>query len=92
MLLIKAHRLFITHIKNLKLNSIPEPEEGLSALFKSSFWESRIDMWGTRPGNLAFDYGMRTANFARGIDEPEAKYLLELLNKRGISVYTSDKI
>jgi hypothetical protein len=73
----------ISYIKNLRLNRIPEPEEGLSSLF---FWYRRYDIWGTRPGSFIFDYRMSTVNFVKGVDEPEAKYLLGLFHKRGIGV------
>jgi hypothetical protein len=77
----------IIKIKNLRLNRIAEP----GGIFASSNWYQGFDIWGTRPGTLAFDYGMRTVNFVKEIDEPEAKYLMELFHKRGISVLSSEK-
>jgi hypothetical protein len=77
----------IIKIKNLRLNRIAEPV----GIFASSSWFQGFDIWGTRPGTLAFDYGMRTVNFAKEIDEPEAKYLMELFHKRGIGVLSSEK-
>lgn len=79
------------HIKNLRLNTVPATNRGLFSATSSSSWMSGLDFWGTAPGNLAFDYGMKTVTFAKYIDKPEANYLLNLFQERGIPVSNSDK-
>ncbi len=40
--------------------------------------------FGTRPGTLRFDHGMRSVTFAAGIDEPEARHILTFLREQGL--------
>jgi hypothetical protein len=35
-------------------------------------------------GALAFDHGMRSVTFASGIDEPEARHILNFLRDKGL--------
>jgi hypothetical protein len=36
-----------------------------------------------RSGRIAFDYGMKTYRFAQGVEEAEARYLIDLLRQSG---------
>ncbi len=51
----------------------------------------RTGQFGTRynryfpDGTILFDHGMQSVTFTRGIDEPEAKYLLSVLNNKGLT-------
>jgi len=65
-------------IKNLELN--PEPT-GTNSFFGQ---KKKIgDFWGLTGGKLRFDYGMKTIKLGIGIDEAEARYLIEEIKKRG---------
>ncbi len=45
----------------------------------------RSQQWpGMDQGALAFDHGMRSVTFASGIDEPEARYILNILREKGL--------
>lgn len=48
----------------------------------NSFFANRnaMSFWGYVNGPIVFDYGMKTIKFGLGIDEAEAKYILEVLN------------
>lgn len=37
--------------------------------------------WGLVPGKVKFDYGMKTRSLALGVDDAEAKYLVELFDE-----------
>jgi hypothetical protein len=37
--------------------------------------------WGFGTGKIKFDYGMKTYSFGLGLDEAEANYIIDLLNK-----------
>lgn len=65
-------------IKNFELN--PEPV-GMDSLLgqKKRFG----DFWGLTGGKLRFDYGMKTIKFGIGIDEAEARYLIDEIKNRG---------
>ncbi|MDR1702494.1 MAG: hypothetical protein LBR56_06940 [Sporomusaceae bacterium] len=39
-------------------------------------------------GPIFFDYGLKTVKFGQGIDEAEARYLLKILQERGLSKET----
>ncbi len=45
------------------------------------FFGSRIDVFGTSGGSIAFDYGARTVRLASGLDEAEARTLVATLVK-----------
>lgn len=47
-------------------------------------WQWSMEFYGIGGGKLAFDYGLKTIRFASGIDEIEAKHLMELLKDRGV--------
>jgi hypothetical protein len=78
----------ISNIKNLRLNEIGGSSKGLSSSLSGS---KGLDVWRLALGSLEFDYGMMTVDFARGINRPEAIYLLNLFQERGIPVSNSDK-
>ncbi len=68
----------LNNIKNLELN--PEPI-GMDSLFGQ---KKKIgDFWGITGGKLRFDYGMKTIKLGIGIDEAEARYLIDEIKKRG---------
>lgn len=65
-------------IKNLELI----PEQTLS----ESFFEQKKkigDFWGITGGRLKFDYGMKTIKFGLGLDDAEARYLIDQIKKHG---------
>lgn len=68
----------LNSIKNLELN----PE---SAGFDSFFGQKKKigDFWGLTGGKIRFDYGMKTIKFGIGIDEAEARFLIEEVKKHG---------
>jgi len=41
------------------------------------------DFWGLTGGKLRFDYGMKTIKFGIGLDEAEARYLIQEITKNG---------
>ncbi len=41
------------------------------------------DFWGLTGGKLKFDYGLKTIKFGNGIDEAEAKHLIDEIKRRG---------
>ncbi len=59
-----------THIKDLRVT----PWAADHNIFG---WSRASSVWGTSGGLLAFDYGAKTFRFAAGIDEAEAKQILE---------------
>jgi hypothetical protein len=71
--------------KDYDLQSIKNFELSPVTSFIDMFAQSKKigDFWGVTGGNLKFDYGMKTIKFGIGIDEAEAKYLLEQIGKRG---------
>ncbi len=65
------------YIKNeIKNMNIDIHEKDNSFFSKSKNWEA----WGFTKGIINFEYGMRTINFGINIDEPEAKYLIEIIS------------
>lgn len=48
----------------------------------SLFGGSRMAIYGLGPGRIKFDYGFKTYSFGLALDEAEAHYLIDLLNKR----------
>ena len=61
-----------SEVKNFRYNEINE----------SWFGGSRWAMYGLGPGKVKFDYGLKTFSFGLAVDEAEANYLVETLNKR----------
>jgi hypothetical protein len=59
-----------------RLRALPSAET--RPLFRSQQWP------GMNLGALAFDHGMRSVTFASGIDEPEARYILNILREKGL--------
>ena len=67
----------IKEIKNLQVNS---------SLVSFPFFRnlSNFNMPGiVSGGTLKFDYGFKTIHFAAGIEEAEARYILDEINKKG---------
>lgn len=65
-------------IRNLELN--PEPD-GTNSFFGQK--KKMGALWGITGGKLRFDYGMKTIKFGMGIDEAEARHLIDEIKKRG---------
>lgn len=68
----RVKNYIIPDINNLRVTGLNEVQ--------SFFGWSGQDFWGMN-GKLAFDYGMKTVKFARGIDEAEARHILEILKR-----------
>lgn len=68
----------LNNIRNLELN--PEPA-GMSSFFGQK--RNIADFWGLTGGKLRFDYGLKTIKLGIGIDEAEARYLIDEIKKRG---------
>jgi hypothetical protein len=60
------------HVKNLRVAPI-----GINMFDPSA----ASQFWGMGGGIIAFDYGAKTFRFGRGIDEPEAKRLIEIIDR-----------
>lgn len=69
----RSRKYALSDVKNLRIIALGGGQ--------STFAWSRVDLWGFN-GSLAFDYGMKTVKFARGIDEAEASHILELIKRR----------
>jgi len=61
----------LDQVKQLSLNQNSTKEDVFGRTNYSDFWNMNDN------GILKFDYGMKTIKFGQGIDEAEAKYLLE---------------
>jgi hypothetical protein len=48
----------------------------------NSDWSSPVQAWGIGGGAVSFDYGSRTIRFGVGLDEAEAKQLVQLFHTR----------
>lgn len=46
-------------------------------------WSSTGEFFGYGGGRIAFDYGMKTIKFAMGVDEAEAKFIIDNMNQTG---------
>lgn len=44
------------------------------------FGKNGLAFWGLGPGQIKFDYGLKTFSFGLGVDDSEANYLVELLS------------
>lgn len=67
----------LSMIKNLELS----PESDTNSIFGSK--KNINEFWGLTGGKLRFDYGMKTIKFGIGIDEAEARHLIEELISKG---------
>lgn len=65
-------RLAAKEVKNFRFNQVDE----------SMFGGGRWAVYGLGPGKIKFDYGFKTYSFGLAVDEAEANYLIELLDKR----------
>jgi hypothetical protein len=68
----------LNSIKNLELN--PE-STGLDSFFGQK--KKTGDFFGFTGGKLRFDYGLKTIRFGTGIDEAEARQLIEEIKRHG---------
>jgi hypothetical protein len=66
----------LSSIKRLKLN-----EE--QTMFNHFNQMKVADFWGLTGGKLRFDYGMKTIKFGIGIDEAEARFVIDEIVKNG---------
>jgi hypothetical protein len=73
LMLKRTKRYLPTNIKNFRLLATGEGQLMFN-LFQREFWGFN--------GNIAFDYGMKTIKFSKGIDEAEASYIINLLKRR----------
>ena len=64
----------LEHCKNFRVNSVK---------IKGSSTQGQMESLGFGPGRIAFDYGMKTVKFGSNIDEEEAGYIIDLIQKRG---------
>lgn len=46
------------------------------------FRSNRWSYWGLGPGNIKFDYGLKTFSFGLAVDDAEAKYLVGLFREK----------
>ena len=65
-------RLLLNEVRNFRFEKINE----------SMIGGSRWAIWGLGPGKIKFDYGFKTFSFGLGLDDAEANYLVEELNKK----------
>ncbi|WP_281616478.1 hypothetical protein [Flammeovirga sp. SubArs3] len=65
-------KLIKNEIKNFRFEKINE----------SMFGGNRWTFWGLGPGKIKFDYGFKTYSFGLAVDDAEANYLVEELNKK----------
>lgn len=77
--LFKAGKVYdLNEIKNIRIEE-PEDDEDFSFGRRRQL---KLDL--TNVGTIRFDYGMKTIKFGNGIDEAEAKYILDLLKSKKI--------
>ena len=48
----------------------------------NTYGGNRMAIWGLGPGKIKFDYGMKTYSFGLGVDDAEARFLVEELNRK----------
>ena len=63
-------RFEANEIKNFRTEKIE------TGMFSKNGWA----FWGLGPGQIKFDYGLKTFSFGLGVDDSEANYLVELLS------------
>jgi hypothetical protein len=61
-----------SEVKNFRFDNINQ------GIFGGNRWA----IWGMGPGKIKFDYGFKTYSFGLAVDEAEAKYLTQELNKK----------
>ena len=66
----------IKHIKNLELNPVDNETNFLGQK------KSGMD-YGFKGGKIRFDYGMKTKKFAIGVDEAEARFIIDEIKRYG---------
>ncbi len=64
-------------IKNLELS----PVSNTDSIFSNK--KNINEFWGMTGGKIRFDYGMKTIKFGIGLDEAEARHLIDELKRRG---------
>jgi hypothetical protein len=55
-------------------------------------FKNRMAFWGIGGGNLAFDYGYKTFRFGAGVDEAEARIILQTILQRAPQLAEVSKI
>lgn len=73
----RAKEYMNDHIQNLRVSATA------GSIFNMSP-ERALEFWGVGGGPLSFDYGAKTIRIGSGLDEAEAKPIIELLSKYGI--------
>ena len=68
----KKRRLNKQNVSNFRFEKVND----------NMFGGSRWAIWGFGPGKIKFDYGLKTYSFGLAVDDAEANYLSEELNKR----------
>lgn len=63
----------VAHIKDLRTNP------HLPSMFS---FGSGLEFWGIGGGTVAFDYGYSTHKFGSGLDEGEAKHIIEIITNK----------
>lgn len=64
------------HVKDIRLS------RGIGSLADIMSPARGLEFWGIGGGTLCFDYGSRTIRFGAGLEEAEAKPLIDLLRRR----------
>ncbi len=72
----RSHEFDVAHVSNLRVSLQTFNMFDMSAGFANS-----MAFWGLGGGTIAFDYGAKTFRFGNGVDEAEARHLVEALNK-----------
>jgi hypothetical protein len=75
-LLFKAKTYDLNEVKNIRTQDDSFGDVGLFGIRPSAVGAFRA------AGTIRFDYGLQTVRFAQGIDEAEAKFVLEKLKER----------
>jgi len=63
----------LLHVKNLRVAPMT---------WNPYDWSGGMQFWGLGGGPIAFDYGSRTVRFGSGLDEPEAREIVQELRSR----------
>jgi len=79
----KSRRYELHTVQDLRPNSSAETDASHSGF---NYWSWGFGFLSEGPGTLAFGYGMKTVDFAKGIDKPEANFILDLFRKMGVNV------
>lgn len=69
----RSREFDLEHVKNLRVNP---------ALNISLWLRSTMEFWGIGGGSILFDYGFSTWRFGVGLDEAEAKYIIDLIREK----------